>query len=516
MLCSLNFILNRISALPYLGSTRKLRTLYRDERGTISILSVITLLMLTMLLGMILNVGEQIDDKIKLQNAADAATYSSAVVVARGMNTVAFTNHLLSETFALTAYFREGRDRHAESMVPPILDAWEKIVPQLAKSQFELIKDIQPAVKPKVAMERRLVKAFGEMTALKSRLLLPALESILGAPEDNNRTANADLGQPRAGAAASHLIPEFQRAVVLAVPASAAAISQEITRRNASSRKQAPPQCVLWNSHTVPVQSFNQTDPYQRLIPGLDPSFEGPDYALLKPWEAPIYQQRAASIRFSLADKYLLQWNFDRDFDLGPFNREHYHEGGRVSAKMSRFVNIWHGFTCGKLHHLLNVEFPTTNLPHMLRLRPAGMSQQQYLENEFTFTGAIYRAQRKPTMPGMYRTAMTGDAIAFTRASLYIPRPRYVTWPGCPRFYGVSTDRYDVSSCTETPTYDGWPGAPWDWTLHTQNWAAKIMPTSAESTVDLLQTNPQPYAQGVQLPNFRSIQVEDLKAINTH
>ena len=68
--------------------------MHRDERGTISILSVVVLVMLTMLLGMILNVGEQMDDKIKLQNAADAATYSGSLVLTRGMNTLAFTNHL--------------------------------------------------------------------------------------------------------------------------------------------------------------------------------------------------------------------------------------------------------------------------------------------------------------------------------------------------------------------------------------------------------------------------------------
>ena len=60
--------------------------LHRDERGVISILTVFAMLMLTALLGMVMNVGRQVDGKIRMQNAADAAAYSGGVVLARGMN----------------------------------------------------------------------------------------------------------------------------------------------------------------------------------------------------------------------------------------------------------------------------------------------------------------------------------------------------------------------------------------------------------------------------------------------
>ena len=61
--------------------------LHRDQRGTISIVSVFTALLLIMLLGMVMNVGRQVDGKIRMQNAADAATYTGGVVLARAMNT---------------------------------------------------------------------------------------------------------------------------------------------------------------------------------------------------------------------------------------------------------------------------------------------------------------------------------------------------------------------------------------------------------------------------------------------
>src|SRR5438445_9648692 len=88
----------------------RLGALPRDERGTISLLSVITIFVLAVVLGMVVNAGRQVDEKVRMQNAADAATYSGGVAVARGLNALAFANHVEAEVFALTAYWRAGRD----------------------------------------------------------------------------------------------------------------------------------------------------------------------------------------------------------------------------------------------------------------------------------------------------------------------------------------------------------------------------------------------------------------------
>ena len=517
----------------------KVRTLHRDERGTISILSVIVLLMLTMLMGMILNVGEQIDDKIKMQNAADAATYSGGVVIARGLNTIAFTNHLLSETFALTAYFREGRDRYAESMVSDVLDAWEIVGPQLAMSDFQLIKDIQPAMAPKIQMERQIVSAFGEMTAIKSRVLLPALQTILGMPETPGATT-----QNAQDAAMSHLIPTFQRAVVVAIPSAVVEVTTEIAKRNTPGQNSRQVQCVLWSTQTVPVQVINHNDPLQRLLPAVDPAYEGPDISYLSSGEIRAYQQLARNRRNELARTYLSHWIGDDNYDLGPFERETLSTGGRVSAKKSQFINLFRGFTCAKLQELLTLEYPNTNLPHVIRqpLTRSGfratyeewtdttgsggvshgshghyqlISQQEYLDLDFTFDGAVYRPQRQPTMPGMYRKPVQGDFFTFARVSVYLPRPRFRT-SGCPRFYCIAVDGFDGSSGCNTPCDDSHLGWPTEWSLFSQNWAARMIPTSAENTISLLQTNPQQVAPGVTLPNVNSINVQDLKAINFH
>ena len=66
----------------------RLRGLHGDERGTISIMAVFSMLMFTMLLVMVTNVARHADDKIRLQNAADAASQTGTVTVARGMNSI--------------------------------------------------------------------------------------------------------------------------------------------------------------------------------------------------------------------------------------------------------------------------------------------------------------------------------------------------------------------------------------------------------------------------------------------
>ena len=120
----LEFILHRITLL------------HADQRGSLSIVSVFTLLTLVMLLGMVMNSARQVDQKVKMQNAADSATYAGGIVLTRGMNTLAFTNHLLCDVFALTAYLREARDRNAESLTPEILDNWERVAPAFIGSEF--------------------------------------------------------------------------------------------------------------------------------------------------------------------------------------------------------------------------------------------------------------------------------------------------------------------------------------------------------------------------------------------
>ncbi len=101
--------------------------IHRDERGTISVLTVFTIFILTIVLGMVFNIARQLDDKLRMQNAADASCYTGTLTMTRGMNTLAFTNHLMCEVFALTAYMREGAQRYSESFAPEVLAVWQEV-----------------------------------------------------------------------------------------------------------------------------------------------------------------------------------------------------------------------------------------------------------------------------------------------------------------------------------------------------------------------------------------------------
>ncbi|HVJ85914.1 MAG TPA: pilus assembly protein TadG-related protein [Caulifigura sp.] len=138
------------------------------RRGVTSILSLVAVMLFTMLLVMLTNVVRHADDKVRMQNAVDAATYSGAAVLARGMNSIAFANHLQSETLALTALLRALDDR-------------------------------------------------GSQTA---RQLLPVMRAVLGTPETD------------APVAGDHLLPNYQREVLALFPAMAQTATHEIAMRH--------------------------------------------------------------------------------------------------------------------------------------------------------------------------------------------------------------------------------------------------------------------------------------------
>src|SRR5262245_1779144 len=209
----------------------RLRALPRDERGTISVMSVITIFALTLVLGMVINAGRHVDEKIRLQNAADAAAYSGGAVMARGLNALAFSNHLEAEGFALVAYMRAGRDAGPGkdpttlNFENSILDAWNVVGGIFARSSFPKFAKVGPAIQQKVPLEKDIVKYFLQMTELQSSLVLSPLESILRGPVSQPGGSPDPLGG---------VIPRFQRAVVLTTPQTAQLAASEIARLHGS------------------------------------------------------------------------------------------------------------------------------------------------------------------------------------------------------------------------------------------------------------------------------------------
>jgi len=382
-------ILQHISWFALLIAGR-LRALSRDERGTISMLSVITIFVLAVVLGMVVNAGRQVDEKVRMQNAADAATYSGGVVVARGLNALAFANHVESEVFALTAYWRAARDAGPQkdpttlNMEYAILDAWNKIGSIFAQSSFEKFNALGPAIQQKVPLEKALVADFLQMNEMQSALVLPVFESILRGPNAQPGGAPDPLG----GA-----IPRFQRAVVLTTPQAAQTVANEIARMYGNMTTQGkasgleklhggqPLAAVLWRTNGTPISLGNEQDPFQRTLPVFDPTPTGSDTAAY----TQDYYELARCQRRSWAFNTLTIWN---EYLLDPFYRGiplynqfppyNFLPGGRSASKSSAMFYIWQIYTCGQLNKLLEVDYHATNLPFVYRMAgPAFNSNQQ-------------------------------------------------------------------------------------------------------------------------------------------
>ncbi len=80
---------------------RMWRRLDRDDSGTVAMALPIGMLFFVVVAGFVFNSGRTVGGKIETQNAADSATYSTSVVVARGMNAITASNHLIGELNAL-------------------------------------------------------------------------------------------------------------------------------------------------------------------------------------------------------------------------------------------------------------------------------------------------------------------------------------------------------------------------------------------------------------------------------
>jgi len=554
-----------------------LGALPRDERGTISILSVLTIFVLTIVLGMVINAGRQVDEKIRMQNAADAATYSGAVVMSRGLNALAFSNHLEAEVFALTAYMRAGRDAGPRkdpttlNMENSILDAWNKVGAIFAQSKIPKFAALGPAIQQKVPMEKDAVKYFLQMTELQSNLTLSVFESILRGPASQAGGSPDPLGG---------VIPRFQRAVVLTTPQTAQLTAAEVARMHGNmttngkisglerQHRNQPLTAVLWRTNVTPISLGNETDPFSRTLPVFDPSPTGPDaqassvdYLEL----ARCQRRRWATNTLRIWDQYLMGTFFNGIPLYNPLPPYNILPGGAYFAKMSALYWVWSVYTCAQLNKLLDVEYYGTNVPHVywvpngafqgagqqcqpqpgvfdcncLTLQYRNLMYQMvdplqnqqlplHLEQYHTFVGVVYWPPLMQTSSArFFKYPMSADSIAFAQATVFIPKARYVKF--IPRMSGPpwlhQTQRDQFGNPLFGNNYDNWP-QDWDnlnqrwvpvWDVTNQNWMAKLVPATSDSVPAILQSSQaQVFAPNIRLPNLGGLSAAELRKINTH
>lgn len=506
----------------------RLASVHRDERGTISVLSVFTLLVFTFLLVMIVNVASHLDDKIKMQNSADAAAHSGGVVLARGMNAVAYSNHLLCDVFAMTAYLREGRDRQSEQITPEILQAWDTTATKLSAAEFEKFKRLGDALTEKIEMERELVTAFSDMTEAASEFALPVFEAVLREEQ----------------------IPEFQRALVRTVPELAQRATSEVCIRNGLKRdelsqypnipetrtKQRGRQSgMLWRMHVMPVGYPDENDPMARTLPVVDPSPTGKDYGSVP--DASEYLDTAVEQRRELSKHYLEEWTRDK---LRLFDTE---------AELSQFSRLWRIFTCGQLDKLLNEEYPSNNLPMVIRRTQSGVDLvtmhregrrqevNEHLDLTYQFVAVVYRKHVDENGPGIFRNPLSKeqDAMAFAQVSLFIAPPRWFLLDGSPA-PGPSSQglggTFGFASDLQLPPQPMQPGQqgpddiaderwgrenwPTHWDALNQNWYVRVVPATAEPIPRILQADPQIQGQQVRPLKLGGASIQHINQINTH
>jgi hypothetical protein len=105
------------------------------RHGKFSLVMLIAILGMAVIIGFVGNAGYVTTEKMNTQNAADAAAFSSAQWMARGMNAVTATNHLLGEVTALVVMIEGLGGPEADlGMVsyPPQSKITDKVNRQLA------------------------------------------------------------------------------------------------------------------------------------------------------------------------------------------------------------------------------------------------------------------------------------------------------------------------------------------------------------------------------------------------
>jgi len=470
--------------------------LHGDEGGSLSIVSVFALIMLVLLLGMVMNSARQVDQKVKLQNAADSATYAGGVVLSRNMNTLAFTNHLLSDVFALTAYFREARDRSSESLTPEILNNWERVAPAFQGSEFPPFDQLGYALEEKVPGERDMVFTFSEWSYAAAEMMLPVFEEILE----------------------QRMIPEFQRALTDATPVLAQYAADEVARRHGQAWPVSTElRAVMWRTNVDPVGGISEIT--RRTLPVVDPVM---DITLAQDR----YMRTARDQRDKLAHRYLRDWNND---SLQAFDE---------IGMMSQFSNLWRIFTCGQLARLLEEEYPTTNLPFQIRDERNNISDVNgHLEGDFMFVGVVYRQQLSSLVPGVFRIPIGTDTQAYSQIMMFVPRRRLIkVYPGSGSSGGTLGGvpgegiprPVPPAPTISPPSGSGGPNSwsigyqpggwyPHDWNLINQNWTMQLVPATTSVLPAILSTPPDINGvTGFDTPDLLSLSEEDLRWLSHH
>ncbi|NLE40097.1 MAG: hypothetical protein GX621_18935, partial [Pirellulaceae bacterium] len=371
--------------------------------------------------------------------------------------------------------------------------AWNREAAKFAGSDIDKFERLGRAIPQKTPREQELVLRFSEWAAAAAELVLPVTEPIL----------------------AERMIPEFQRALVAATPDMAQTAARGLAERySAGSQGRRPMLGVLWLTSGLPVGSAS--DAWGRTLPVIDPVMDVlPDQSQ--------YIDRARDQRRRHAARYLNHWNYDA---MIVFDQE---------SKMGQFNRLWRHFTCAQLNHLLNVEYPTTNLPHLIRTEwdpQWAVDGTAHLDAEFTLVAVAYWDKMPELMPAVFRDPIDGDNLAYAQVRFFVPRNRWVwhwwepttqRWAGGIGGHRIQWPPPDDGSTPEpVPRQPGeWrlyrsPGLSEEWNLLNQHWTVQLVPATTPMLATILQTPPPVSGASVTLPNLGGMNTETITTISPH
>jgi hypothetical protein len=322
------------------------------------------------------------------------------------------------------------------------------------------------------------------------------------------------------------MLPEYQRAVVAAIPDVAQRATLEVARRHGNPEgERGPMLAVLWKGSGIPVVGGGGI--FDRALPVVDPVL---DMGL-----GGNYLETAREKREQRARRYLDELNMQALAVFGGVPSVG--SSFRGPAQMCQFNNLWDGYTCGHLMKLLDEEYPMSNLPHLIRTTEREVLDQPGLEGalldrDFTFIAVVYAKQVPEMLPGLFVNPIEGDALCFAQVRMFVPWRRLQFWLSSEGGSGRRSPFEDGNGTGGTPvrwtvgrqewrtlTDTGSPPPPdrqnaWD--LFNQSWTVQLVPATHDNLAAILQTPPPlPELVDFKLPNL-GLSSQEIRQTSMH
>jgi hypothetical protein len=293
----------------------------------------------------------------------------------------------------------------------------------------------------------------------------------------------------------NELIPKFQRNVVKHYPEIAQQIANQAAKLNGSPEHgRGTMYGALWRTSGDLVA--------YPALPVVDPTTDDE------------YLEKARAERDKWAKDYLDRWNY---YTMTFFDS--------YGGKMSRFGELWRGFTCGQLKKLL-AEYEHSNLPMQIITLPDEQSEKRaYVEKYLTFIGVAYWGKPTAFTPKLLKNPIDADLlVTYAQARVFVPKPHLVYYTPKPdnslRLGGVPGGEPTISkpstssSTTSEQTIVINQPVPTDWTLFNQHWTCQLTPATTANLATIIQQTPSSVSGKV--PSLGNVNSDDMQTISPH